>query len=188
MTRSTLLLAAIAVTLGLSQGVAFAGEPELPLRQHPFLQFDIEDHRSADISLADMDGDGDLDVVLANGRHWAQQDYIFFNSGNGKLLEAAPLGDRKAASYTVQVGDLDGDGDGDAVVVRDMLPVLVFLNDGQGSLTLLDELSDSAGPARSADLVDLDDDGALDLVVVTRRSPDRVYRGTGDGRLSKGTD
>lgn len=186
--RSTVFLTAILVA-GLFKGeVAMAQKIGLEFRQHPFLEFDIEENRSADVSLADMDNDGDLDVILANGRHWAQQNYVFLNAGDGKLLEALPLGRTKSASYTVQTGDLDNDGDVDAVVIRDMLPALSFVNDGHGSLTLSGEIPDSIGPARSAVLIDADDDGVLDLVVVTRRTPDRLYRGTSQGSFHNGVD
>lgn len=35
--------------------------------------------RTASISFGDMDGDEDLDAVVANGRHWPAQNLIFFN-------------------------------------------------------------------------------------------------------------
>ncbi|GAA4045437.1 FG-GAP repeat domain-containing protein [Parerythrobacter jejuensis] len=188
MSYSHSLAKVVAAIVLLTGGVAGAEDVLLEFRQHPFLEFDIEANRSADVSLADMDGDGDLDVVLANGRHWAQRDFVFLNSGSGKLLEARPLGVARSASYTVQAGDIDGDGDVDAVVVRDMLPVQWFLNDGHGNMVLQGELAESAGPARSAVLADLDGDRALDLVVVTRRTPDRFYRGDGRGGFQSGTD
>ena len=168
--------------------VAVAQEASPDFKQHPFLEFDIEENRSADVALADMDSDGDLDVIVANGRHWAQQDFIFFNIGNGKLLEALPLGLSKSASYTVQAGDLDGDGDIDAVVVRDTLPALSFSNDGRGILTLVGKIPDSDGQARSAILFHADGNGSLDLAVVTRRGSDRLYLGNGHGGFYTGVD
>ena len=32
-------------------------------------------------SFADMDQDGDLDVIVANGRHWPQVNEVFVNNG-----------------------------------------------------------------------------------------------------------
>ncbi len=180
------LLIGAATTTFVGTASLVAQEIVPQFRQHPFLEFDIEENRTADVSLADVDNDGDLDAIVANGRHWAQQDFVYLNIGNGKLLEALPLGRQKSASYTVQTGDLDGDGDLDAVVIRDMLPALSFANDGYGRFRLVGEVPQSAGPARSAVLIDADGDNALDLVVVTRRSPDRLYKGDGQGGFYEG--
>ena len=181
------MIAAATITFA-GTGAINAKDAATQFRQHPFLEFDIEGNRTADVSLADVDSDGDIDVIIANGRHWAQQDFVYLNVGNGRLLEALPIGNQRSASYTVQLGDLDGDGDVDAVVIRDMLPVLSFANDGNGYYSLVGEVPESAGPARSAALIDADGDDVLDLVVVTRRSPDRLYRGNGQGGFYEGTE
>lgn len=38
--------------------------------------------KSASVSLGDVDNDGDLDAVVANGRHWPGQNRIFLNNGD----------------------------------------------------------------------------------------------------------
>ncbi|MCJ8191511.1 FG-GAP repeat domain-containing protein [Sphingomicrobium aestuariivivum] len=144
----------------------------------PFTMFDMEARYSANVALADMDGDGDLDVLLANGRHWAQPDFVYLNDGKSRLLEAVPVGETLAASYALLPGDLDGDGDMDAVAVRDSLPVLMFENDGKGRMSLVGEVAESGGSARGALLEDLDGDGRLDLVIARRGHADLLYRGS----------
>ena len=39
--------------------------------------------KSASMSAADIDQDGDLDLVVANGRHWPEQNRVFYNNGFG---------------------------------------------------------------------------------------------------------
>ena len=51
-----------------------------------------ETNRSASVRLGDVDGDGDLDAVVANGRHWPQQNYLFFNQGGSQFTVMRPLG------------------------------------------------------------------------------------------------
>ena len=186
--RSVKLLGCLTLLLSAGSGGVFAQERELSLNQHPFLTFDVAGHLTADVTLADLDGDGDLDVLTANGRHWAEPDFAFLNTGDGRLLEAKPVGERLGASYTIQAGDVDNDGDIDAVVVRDSLPALVLANDGSAAFSLIGEIPESSGAARSARLIDVDGDANLDLVVVTRRGADRVYTGDGKGGFGVAAD
>ena len=72
------------------------------------------------LTFADIDGDGDLDVLVANGRHWPQQDEVFINAGRGRFTVSMDLGDRRATTYALPAGDLDGDGDIDFVTADDM--------------------------------------------------------------------
>ena len=65
--------------------------------------------------LADLDGDGDLDVFLIlDGR----VDHVLLNDGTGSFTDAFSTAD-SLASTGLGVGDLDGDGDLDAFVATD---------------------------------------------------------------------
>ena len=47
---------------------------------------------SANVSLGDVDGDGDLDVVLAKGRHWPLVDRVLLGDGAGHFANGYDLG------------------------------------------------------------------------------------------------
>ncbi len=55
--------------------------------------------RTASVAAGDIDGDGDIDIVAANGRHWPDQNEIFINNGYGKITVSRPLDDIAETSY-----------------------------------------------------------------------------------------
>ncbi len=132
------------------------------------------------ISLADVDADGDLDAVVANGFRdtGSYPSRVFFNDGSGQFTDSGQqLNPTLGADLAV--GDLDLDGDLDMVVTNMDLPNEVWLNDGSGHFTdnglRLGESADASGkPA----LGDLDGDGDLDLVVGRFRGGAQVWLNT----------
>ncbi len=137
-------------------------------------QLGIQQERSASLSFGDIDGDGDRDIVVANGRHWPGQNRIFLNNGAGGFTVERPLGTDAATSYAAALADLDYDGDLDVAVGNDRAPNLVYWNDGGGHFT--------SGPTfgvidstRSLLLADLDGDGRTDILVNNRGMENGIY-------------
>lgn len=75
-----------------------------------FFSIGTQSNRTASITLCDVDKDGDVDALVANGRHWAEQNYLFYNDGKGGFKLAQPIGKFLDASYTVKSVDLNNDG------------------------------------------------------------------------------
>ena len=122
------------------------------------------------ISFGDLDGDGDLDAFIANSLHLDENgdavDYdpneVWLNDGDGMFEDSGQrLGEQR--SYSVVVGDLDRDGDLDALV-GNMGADEVWLNDGHaGFIDSGQKLGNSL--TRYLYLSDLDSDGDLDAFV-----------------------
>ncbi len=183
LTRLSLLTGLLSAIIATPVSAQTSGEhPEF--RARAFWMFDMEGNFTADAVPADVDGDGDLDILTANGRHWAQPDFVYFNLGNGRMLDAKPIGLGRSASYTIQPGDFDLDGDIDVAVVRDNLPAQIYANDGTGNFTLSGELQGSGGHARGAVLLDIEGDGYLDLIITRRAGADLLFRGQGELNFS----
>ncbi|MEM9723741.1 MAG: FG-GAP-like repeat-containing protein, partial [Bacteroidota bacterium] len=92
--------------------------------------------RTASLSCGDIDGDGDKDIVVANGRHWPGQNRIFINNGSGIFTVERGLGNLRSTTYATELADLDGDGDLDIAVGNDRAPNNIFLNDGTGIFSI----------------------------------------------------
>src|SRR4029453_5098922 len=87
---------------------------------------------SANVSMGDLDGDGDLDLVLAKGRHQPLLDRVLLNDGKGGFV-ASDLGPKADRTYTAALADLDGDGDLDVLTSNDSPDEkLLYLKHGKG--------------------------------------------------------
>lgn len=173
------------MALGLVCGVAAVAQAQDPFWLHPYNFFGEETALTASVNLGDLDGDGDLDGFAVNGRHWIQQDEIFLNNGMGFFRAARDAGPDRATGYEAALADFDGDGDLDAAVARDLLPVLLLFNDGEANFNATRELGPVA-QARSIAAADLDGDGDPDLVLVQRGETNRYFLNDGQGNF--GTD
>lgn len=133
--------------------------------------------------LGDVDGDGDLDVILGN-RAPAR---LLRNDGAGGLTsEEAGIAPVDAFHVGGTLGDVDGDGDLDLFLATHLYgpaspeyiasgefpppdPNALYLNDGDGTFTdASDRLPEEAihAPTYAAALIDLDGDADLDLYLV----------------------
>lgn len=105
------------------------------------------------VDLADLDQDGDLDLLIANGHinekpelhlkaaTYAQRNQVFDNLGNGKFREDKATGmDVVRVSRGLVTGDLDGDGDLEVVFGNSNDLSEVYENVGAGGRWLAVEL------------------------------------------------
>ncbi|MYJ40696.1 MAG: VCBS repeat-containing protein, partial [Gemmatimonadetes bacterium] len=135
---------------------------------------------TASVSLGDVNGDGALDVVVANGRHWPGQNRVYLNDGSAAFTLARRLGEEEAGTYAVPLADFDGDGDLDVAVGNDRTRNLVFLNDGSGRFQRGATFG-SPSSTRSLTLADLDGDGHTDILAVNRGRQNFIFQGDGAG-------
>jgi len=159
-----------------AQTRTFAEEPEILLG--------LELDRSPSLTFVDVDRDGDLDVLVANGRHWPQANEVFLNNGRGRFTIGYRLGEMSSTSYVVSASDLDGDGDADVVVANDQAPNMIYTNDGSGRFTLAGALGPEVEPTRDVVLADLNNDDLVDAVVTNRGKENGLYLNSGQGRFS----
>jgi len=109
---------------------------------------------------ADLESDGDLDVILAPTEG---APIGLTNNGNGTFAQTSPF-PGVASLRDVAWGDFDGDGDGDPALVDGAGSVHLFLNERLGIFRAEPALGSVS--ANAVAVADVDRDGVLDLLAL----------------------
>ena len=149
-----------------------------------YFTFGASDYNTVAVELADVDGDGDLDAVMVNGRHWARPDLVLLNNGFGRFLIGNTLGQELATGYQPAVTDLNGDAMPDVVVARDRVPSHIFVNTGDGTFRDAGPVGPT-GPTRAVAAADVDLDGATDLIFSLRGKNNQIAFGPDFDRVAE---
>lgn len=180
-------------------GKLFIQQEDGTLHRRRGLDCDIEDSYESDAAeLFDIDGDGDLDLLVApggnqyapNSSYYRVRAYV--NDGNGiftKAMHMAPEVNINAS--TLRAADLDGDGNTDVFIGARVTPndygvdprSYLLENDGNGNWTdVTPEYLKHPGMITDAVWADYDTDGDSDLIVVGEWMPIMLFKNQ-DGTL-----
>lgn len=159
------------------------------------------------VRLVDLDGDGDLDVLVALARQISgttqvagEGNQVFINNGQGFFSDESTvrmpgltLLERDDRSYDVAAGDVNGDGAADFFFANLAEASRLWINNGRGVFsnapdflpTTIDSLNST-----STDMGDVDGDGDLDLIIgvgIVREGLPHLLINDGQGRFDDQT-
>ncbi len=169
------LLAASCIAAGIASLVGQAAQAQLVFQDQTASRFPVQAEYTNQLSFCDIDADGDLDIVFANGQGYSSlgtllKPRVYINSGAGVFTDQT---DARVAGITgcfrgVEFGDADRDGDYDMILVQDYnRQPLLLMNNGAGvftneTTTRLPAITLSGARAQFGDV---DNDGDLDLAL-----------------------
>ena len=139
---------------------------------------------AANLAVADMDGDGHSDLVVANVE--ANSLSLARNKGDGTFADAVTFFAGRAAVRWVLSADFDGDGDSDLAASEVGLTVFILRNAGDGTMGAPEILGVPAALtwAEAAAAEDFDNDGSIDFAVAYGLFFVAVVWNEGDGTFS----
>jgi hypothetical protein len=140
----------------------------LPWRKHLLAEGRIG---ATNIVPADLDGDGDVDLMASCGHGTG---VLWFENRGGGLFPPHEIDPMLSGPHCLAVADLDGDGDADAATVgKDDFRAVWYENDGKGTFAVRD--IDDQQAAYDLRAIDLDADGDKDLLVAGQLSRNVVW-------------
>ena len=144
---------------------------------------------SWDLTLADVDGDYALDILVSCKA--CAGSYLFHNSGTGTFTEVPGALPPRPNNYALEPMDIDGDGDLDLATINDGAggKNRILVNDGHGMFTdeTATRLTGTANPGTDDNAVvflDVDSDGDADMLVASLSGPERLLLNDGTGTFT----
>ncbi|UCH09736.1 MAG: VCBS repeat-containing protein, partial [Fidelibacterota bacterium] len=146
------------------------------------------------MSWGDVDGDGNLDLYVANSgpaNETGGPNFLYRNQGDGTFarITTGPAVEDLGHSVSSIWGDYDNDGDLDLFVANYQdEPNVLYRNEGSGFTRVASPFDADGGNSNGAAWGDYDNDGDLDLFVSNMLQDNFLYTNNGDGSFTKITE
>ncbi len=155
-----------------------------------WVQYTTESSYSNAVRLADIDNDGDLDLVTSGTSGGVGTATIRKNNGDGTFGQQTQYTVDGTTSFDIQLADLNSDGYLDMVTGGTDMgngKATIRMNNGDGSFGKAVVFSTERFVSNAVELGDIDSDGDLDLITVGYGTGPTatVRKNNGDGTFSR---
>jgi len=130
----------------------------------------IDPEQSSIITVADLDDDNRLDVIISDFNDATIAWYRCLNNNNVAFSEKIIIDNILSYTRSVVVGDINGDNDLDIIASSSANNTVVWYEnlDGQGDFSYANEISNMVLDAWEVKVADFDGDGDLDVLATNR--------------------
>jgi uncharacterized protein (TIGR03437 family) len=127
---------------------------------------------TCDVRLADINGDGSLDLWVGNSNNSANE--LYWNDGHGRFTQKILLGDPRNETKGLGVADLNNDGYPDLIAADWNGGVRIYANVAGRQVA---PFGNALGPDKTNFVAvgDVDGDGDLDILAAVKGSPNVLY-------------
>jgi hypothetical protein len=133
------------------------------------------------VAVADVNGDGKPDLLVAN--RYSRNIGVLLGNGDGTFRRAVTYNSGGNWAVSVAVADVNGDGKPDLVVANEDFTVGVLLGNGNGSFKAAVVYTSGGYPAEAVAVADVNGDGKLDVLVANQCSTANCEGNKGDGTV-----
>lgn len=156
------------------------GDNTFEMKPNNIATKDQEEHGGA---IADLDNDGDLDIVIVTTGKGENK--IYLNDGTGQFVASKHNFLTKGNGYGhVDLKDADGDGDLDAFLLVYTGSNEIWLNNGHAVFTKSNQVIGGEN-SRTMGLADLDGDDDVDIFLARTDASEEVWLNDGKGSYVK---
>jgi hypothetical protein len=150
----------------------------------------LDNGASEDVETADIDMDGNIDIVATGGD--PGENVIWFkNQGNGSFGEAIIISGEAKAGADIATGDIDNDGDIDVATASywndEEGKIAWYENDGNGNFGPQQIIEENLLRPQAVAIADMDQDGYVDVLGgISKGDNARVvwYKNNGDNTFT----